>query len=297
MTPINNLHWHYIYRDKTMTQPNPLSKHFRQPAIFIKLPSQGQYWPKDSIELPVTGDLPVYPMTTKDEILLRTPDALINGTGVVQVIQSCIPNITDPWQMPSIDVDACLIAIRIASYGNKMDLDTTCPNCKTEESRSIELSNVLDSINMPDYDKPVMHKGLTIKLQPQSYFGVNKANTLRFKEQKLLEVLADTDITAEEREVNLKHLTEEMIQLNNDTLTNCTEFITTPDGITVTEKQFIKEFYNNAESVLIRKLQQTLGTFSTAASIKPFGIDCNNCQHHFDAQIEFDYANFFAQGS
>jgi hypothetical protein len=74
-----------------MTNSNPLAKHFRQPAIYLRLPSQGQYWPENAITLPVTGELPVYPMTTKDEITLRTPDALINGTGVVSVIESCIP--------------------------------------------------------------------------------------------------------------------------------------------------------------------------------------------------------------
>ncbi len=35
--------------------------------------------------------------------------------------------------MPSIDVDATLIAIRIASYGNQMDFTSQCPHCKTDQ--------------------------------------------------------------------------------------------------------------------------------------------------------------------
>jgi hypothetical protein len=76
-------------------------------------------------------------MTTKDEITLKTPDALLNGQGVVNVIESCCPAIKDAWAMPSIDVDATLIAIRIASYGNQMDLRL---NARTVITRMIMLS-------------------------------------------------------------------------------------------------------------------------------------------------------------
>ena len=55
---------------------NPLAKHFRQPAIYLQLPSGGKYWPDGSIDLPLNGQIPVYPMTTRDEISIRTPDAL-----------------------------------------------------------------------------------------------------------------------------------------------------------------------------------------------------------------------------
>ena len=35
-----------------MAQPqgNPLAKHLRQPKIYIKLPSGGEYWPGKSLE-------------------------------------------------------------------------------------------------------------------------------------------------------------------------------------------------------------------------------------------------------
>ena len=110
---------------KSFTPQNPLAKHFRQPVIYLKLPSGGAYWPDGSIDLPLNNEIPVLAMSTKDEIVLKTPDALLNGQGVVNVIQSCCPNIKDAWKMPSVDVDATIIAIRIASYGNQMDFTTT----------------------------------------------------------------------------------------------------------------------------------------------------------------------------
>ena len=45
---------------------NPLSQFFRQPSIYIKLPSQGNYYPEGAIEMPQNGELPVLPMTAID---------------------------------------------------------------------------------------------------------------------------------------------------------------------------------------------------------------------------------------
>ena len=107
---------------------NPLSNYFRRPSIYIKLPSEGKFYPPGMLDMPPNEEIPVYPMTAIDEISYRTPDALFNGSAVVNVISSCVPNIKDPWAMPSIDLDTVLSAIRIASYGHTLEIETTCPN-------------------------------------------------------------------------------------------------------------------------------------------------------------------------
>ena len=95
-----------------MTQnPNPLQAWFRRAAIYMRLPSQGQYWPEGSLDMPTNGEFPVLPMTALDEITYRTPDALFNGQAVVDVVQSCLPNIRDAWLMPSTDLISVLISI------------------------------------------------------------------------------------------------------------------------------------------------------------------------------------------
>ena len=47
---------------------NPLNKYYRQPAIYISLPSKGKYYTAESYQQTETGEIPVMPMTAKDEI-------------------------------------------------------------------------------------------------------------------------------------------------------------------------------------------------------------------------------------
>ena len=84
---------------------NPLSKYYRQPSIYITLPSKGKYYSKEVLKTTTTGELAVLPMTAKDELAFKTPDALMGGQATVDVIKSCIPNIKDPWQLVNFDVD------------------------------------------------------------------------------------------------------------------------------------------------------------------------------------------------
>lgn len=283
---------------KSMEQKpqNPLAKHFRQPAIYIKLPSNGQFWPDGALDLPASGEIPVYPMTARDEITIRTPDALLNGQGVVDVIQSCCPNIIDAWAMPSIDVDSVLLNIRIASYGNEMDFDSNCPECKEENNFSLNMSNVVAQISVPNYDAPLEIDGLKIKLKPQPYFEVNKINQVSFTEQQILRTINDQDLSDEEKKQKSDEYLRKLIDLNIVVAVNSTDSITTEDGTIVTDKGFIQEFFDLADFKVLRAVQDQLQEISKDATLKPIDTTCKSCNHEYSIPMTFDYANFFDRG-
>ena len=273
---------------------NPLAGFFRQPVIHLKLPSNGQYWDDNALSLPVTGEIPIYPMTTKDEITLRTPDALLNGSSVVSVISSCCPNILDPWNMPSIDVDAVLIAIRIASYGSKMEIETKCPHCQEENTYEINLNNVLAEVKVPNYNEPAIFNGLKIKFRPQKYFSVNKTNQEDFEEQKILQAVSSTSMTVEEKTAAVTEHMKRLVDLNLKIMIDSTESIITPTGQVVTEAAFINEFYQNADRNVQKTVRNWLENAASVAAIKPVKVSCADCTKDFNVAITFDYANFFA---
>ena len=279
------------------TKQNPLSKYFRQPAIYMKLPSNGQYWPEGTVELPVTGEIPVYPMTAKDEVTIRTPDALMNGTSVVTIIESCCPSIKDAWKMPSVDVDAVLIGIRIASYGAAMNIDTKCPHCSEENAHDINLTAVLDSLGCPDYTQKIETHDLKIKVRPQEFFEVNKRNVIAFEEQRLVDALSNSTLSTEARTAQIVSSMDKLVELGISTVTQSTESIELSDGTLVTNTEHISEFYSNTDGNVVRTVQAHLAKMADDYAIKPQKVACSECQKTYDVPLEFDYANFFATGS
>lgn len=277
---------------------NPLIKHFRQPAIYVKLPSDGQYWANDSLEMPESHELPVYPMTTRDEITLRTPDSLINGTSVVEVVESCCPNIKNAWEMPSVDVDALLMAIRIASYGHEMTITAQCPHCKEAHEYIVDLRNSMAKIVMPGYEQLLEIDGLKIKLRPQPYYSVNKVNMTRFEEQKMMDHLRNADVPEQQRIESFKQQMRKLVDLNLEVVADSTEYIQLPDNTVVSDQKFILEFLNNCETSFTKKLQDHFASLNEQAGTQKEHIICGNadCKKPFDSSMDFDYASFFVTG-
>ena len=74
ITPSNYIYLFYKQEFYMAKTHNPLSGFFRTPKIYTKLPSLGRYYTDDVIDLSDTGELAVYPMTAKDEVILKNPD-------------------------------------------------------------------------------------------------------------------------------------------------------------------------------------------------------------------------------
>jgi len=276
---------------------NPLAKHFRQPAIFTRLISGGRHWPEGALDLPVTGKIPVYPMTTRDEITLKTPDALIDGTSVVNVIQSCCPNIKNAWEMPSVDVDAVLIAVRIASYGGSMGIESVCPHCKNEHEYDVNLSSILDTIQMPDYDTELrINQEISVKLKPMNYLQVSRAGSAAFEEQRYIQSLSTSDATEEQKKEQYAIHLEKLVELSIKNIVYCTEAVIVNSTERVTDPKYISEYYMNAETSVLKKLQDRIKEYADITTLKPMAVKCTACQQDFSLSINFDYASFFGKG-
>jgi hypothetical protein len=274
-------------------RPNPLAKHFRQPAIYLRLPSDGRWWEDGALVMPANKELPVYPMSTKDEILLRTPDALLNGQGVVDVIHSCCPNIKDAWKMPSVDVDAVLIAIRIATYGNSMNFDSKCTHCGEENTHDVDLGNTLTSLRVAKFEHPLDYQKLKIHFKPQQFFSVNKSNMIEFEEQKLLNVLNASNISDDDKAKEVSAIMDRLYQFGLTSCTNSTDYIELEDGTRVIEPEYILEFYQNAPSGVIKSLQERVAEFTEQSKPESLQLACQSCTKSYGINLTFDYSNFF----
>ena len=164
---------------------NPLAGYYRAPKLYTKLPSQGKFYTDDVIDMPSTGELPVYSMTAKDEMAFKTPDAMINGQATVDVIKSCCPNILDPWQLTNYDLDTVLLGIRIATYGETMDINATVPVVNEQISHTVNLPALLDAVrNIEIKDSFTTETGFEVFVKPLTYKQTTNAQVKTFEQQK-----------------------------------------------------------------------------------------------------------------
>ena len=283
-----------------LDQPNgnPLGKYFRTPAISLRLPSNGRFWPQGSLDLPETGEVPVYSMTARDEMIFNNPDALMNGQAVVDVIQSCIPSIRNAWVMPSIDLDAVLIAIRIASFGETMEFNAACPKCETENTFGSDLRPMLDTVtNNTAFDTSHEYNGLQFTFKPQTYKTVNLVNIETFESQRLFSVVNNSDMEDEQKLERVNEIFTKMTQYTLSILSGAIEQIVTPDGQVVNNSQHIDEFLSNCDRKTFKWVQDKITEIGNKSKLKDLDMQCPDCSHSFRQPMTFDNANFFGSSS
>ena len=274
---------------------NPLAKHFRQPAIYLRLPSGGKFYPQGMLDLTINGEIPIFPMTIKDEILLKTPDALMNGEGMADMIASCCPNIKDVWNIPLVDLDAILIAIRLASYGQGMDMTSSCSHCGEENEHTIDLRGVLDSLTLVNnYDKVNVVDGLAFKLKPQTYRDLNRVGLITFEQEKLISAITNSDLSEEDKRSQFQRAFNNLTDLNIQTLVSCIESITTDEGQTVVDTILINDFLNQTDRKTYDGVKELIQTTVGANSLAPIEVECVECHGKYKIKVEFNQTSFFA---
>jgi hypothetical protein len=270
---------------------NPLKQYFRRPAIYLKLPSDGKYYPEGSIDMPLNREVPVYPMTAVDEITTKTPDALFNGTAVVEIIKSCVPAIKNPWDIPLMDLDPILVAIRTATNGNTMDITSKCPACEEEGNYGVNLGTLLSTLQKGKYDEPFMLQDLTFKFKPLSYKQINVINQTQFEIQTIvmgLDKIEDENIRKQKSTETMQRLNDLSVNLVSETI----ESITTPTAI-VNDKIFIIDFLRNCEKQTYESLRSYAIKMREASEIRPLKMKCVNCGHDYDQSLILNPTDFF----
>ena len=274
-----------------MNQANPLKQYFRRPGLYLKLPSGGAGYPLGSIDMPDNGELPVYPMTAIDEITTKTPDALFNGVAVVEIIKSCVPNIIDPWQVSNIDLDAILIAIKAASNGNEMDLETVCPSCSESGKYGLQLISLLSTIKSGDYNTKIDVDDLQIKLKPLKFFEVNEGNTVQFELQRTMIKIQGIEDETEKMKASSEALSS-IHAISMQMVANCIEYIKIPEA-TVLDKNFIMEYLKNCDKKIFEKIRDATIELRETSEIKPLKLTCSSCSYEYSQPFTLNVSDFF----
>jgi len=271
---------------------NPLRQFFRRPAVHITLPSGGDSYTPEDIEWPAESkELPVYPMTAIDEITTKTPDALFNGSAIVEIIKSCVPAIKNPWALLSTDLDTVLISIKAAGGQETIDVESKCSKCETEATYGINLQILLQSLQAGDYHLPMKLQDLEIYFAPLNYKGMNDAALAQFDIQAKYKNLVDMQ-DEQERIKESQNALVDITKLTMDILSRTITKVVTPEG-EVTEQEHIHDFLKNADTKTYESIRDHNANLREKSTIKPLTITCAECEHVYEQPFTLNASDFF----
>ena len=276
---------------------NPLAQYFRHPELHIQLPSQGKFWPEGTLQIPPNNEISISSMSGADDLALRNADSLMNGETTVKVIQSCCPNVKNAWEMPIIDADALLIAIRIASYGHQMDLETKCNKCNNHIEYAVDLRYVMANIQYANYDEPVAVDDLFVFLKPAPYKVINLINQDIYQQQRTVLALKDTNLTQDQKTEIVKEALSRLTDITVNRMHEYVDKIVLPTGETVSDPQFIKEFITNSSRKTFEVINAAIKKKNDDYKLPVIPVKCDECGHEDTRDLQFDPSSFFGSSS
>lgn len=276
---------------------SPLKKYKRQPKIYIDLPSKGEYSPSGTVVNDVYTQLAVFSMTAADEILFKTPDALINGEATAKNICSCVPAITNPWNIPTIDIDTILIGIRMATYGPKMTVNSTCPACKEANSYDIELQSLLDYYSKLNYQDTIYVDNLKIKLRPLTYKQITENQKKSVQLSRAIQIQAPKIEDEEEKNKFVDSILTQIAELGVKIIFDTIESVEV-DGYVETNRAEIIDFMSGSDVHIFKKVKTHIEANSLAWRTPVQKVVCGNddCGKEHKISISLDQSDFFGIG-
>jgi hypothetical protein len=272
------------------TKANPLQQFYRKESAFIQLPSRGHYYNDDVVEFLENGELAVMPMTAADEITLKNPDALLSGKAIIDVISSCVSGVKKPKKLLACDIDALMIAIREASYGDEASMELDCPNteCKAKNEFALNLELLLYEVVLPN--------NLTVFLKPGSFDTTTRQNKAAFENAKIQRAMTNPSLTDEAQMALLAQVFKSLTKLNFEVIEAAIDKIVftneEDEVVEVTNKQQISEFIKNIDKSTVDLIDTKISDINKIGIAKTLDATCSNCGHKWEAPIEFNPVNF-----
>lgn len=256
------------------TPTNPLMEKIRIPGQTYQLPSQGIFYTNGELAPDVSnGEVHVYPMTTIDEIIIRTPDKLFSGDAVRDVFRRCIPSILKPTELFSKDVDFLMVCLRQVSYGENFDVIHThdCVDATPQEyvvkmNQFIRSTKQIDPTTISKRFETTLDNGQHIKLHP-----------IRYKDVLSLMQVFEEEITPELQQSRM-----------TDTLTS---LVADVDG--TVDKKHIHEWLSNIPIKWAKQLSKAIDDTTKWGPDFTVKTKCKDCGKQTKITVPMNPVSFF----
>jgi len=275
------------------TSSNPLMQYHRPPGVYVVLPSKGNFYTKKPL-LSSLDEVLVRPMTAKDELLFKSPDILMNGESLIEVVKSCVPGIEDPNEIPGPDFSVLMLAIRLATYGKDFPYTGGCPDCATATEFSVDIEFLLDTqITFLEREYKASIDELTVYVKPYDLRCQIQSALATFEQQAITNnILVDTETTDADKQVELGKSLRKITEITYELILRSIIKIDTPQE-SIEDKQLIAEWLHDVGKNTFEKISSEVLKVTEAGFKSSVDFNCKDCAKVNSIPVIFDPTVFF----
>lgn len=281
---------------------NPLQPYFRKPQVYITLPSQGRWYNRQDITLTADNELAIYGMTARDDVLLNTPDAMLNGEALKKVIANCVPDVHNIEALVTPDLEAIFVAMKLASGDGTMEITRTCPKCGHESTWDLQCQPILDGQTIIDHldGYVTLDEQLEVHVKPYDYRQRSLFIQREYHEERAIrqweslnpesDDLQKAQVTAQAID-NISRLTIDLVAAS------IVQVKIISSGEVVTEPQYIREWLAGASRTQAEAIIAAVDQLNKCGPNKDIPVQCTSCQHQWQDSVSYDPISFFVKRS
>jgi len=272
-----------------MEYQNPLLRTLRLPGETVTLPSKALFYANGEVAPNVVatgGEIYVQPMTSYEEILMKTPDLLFTGQAIVQTFANCIPQIYNPLELLAADVDFLLIVLRKISLGAQLAITYhhNCENAATHDymidiAQFVRQAKYVDPSTVLNSFVHTLPNGQEVHLRPFRLKNVLELSQLAVNEPHGADVSSMEEIDFVTR------------LLTAGTLPTIEYVIA--DGERVDDPQFVEEWIKALPGLWLKELATVIESANKWGVDPAAPIVCKDCGVELSVQIPLNPQNFF----
>jgi hypothetical protein len=248
----------------------------------IGLPSKGLFYDNGELEEGVVnGEIVLYPMTTLDEIIIRTPDMLLQGTAIEKVLLRCAPAIKKPADLFFRDIDYILVMLRLISYGDKTTIPVQCPSCLTDAEEGEVVPHIEYPISMDHFIKK--SKALELEDIEKNYvLTLSNSMVIYLRPSKYAEMMNMYKINDDSKSSE---------EIEEAITTSILAVIKRVDD--VSDREFIKEWLKQLPITLMREIIARISEANNWGLDFSYNITCKDCKTKHNISYILNPVSFF----
>jgi hypothetical protein len=268
-------------------------QYHRPPGVYVVLPSMGNFYTIEPT-LSSLNEVLVRPMTAADELLFKSPDVLMNGESLIEVIKSCVPGIQDPNEIPGPDFSVLMLAIRLATYGKNLPYNGGCSDCMTTTEFNVDIEFLLDTkINPLEREYKVSIDKLTVYIRPYDLRCQIRSALANFERQAITNnILADVESTDSDKQIELGKSLKKITEITYELILRSIVKVDTPKE-SIEDKQMIAEWLHDVGKKTFEMLSTKIIEITDVGFNSSVEFSCKDCAKTNSTPVIFDPTVFF----